>query len=177
MNHPPVKSVRYWGEKSVELTIAAILAFFLMVVVQNRQEAAKLELDASEWFVVNSIYVPDHEVGANPSMIYDRSILQGHRGFWVVEAQRQLVPGQAEFFNECSGSGVDNYSVNDIIPDSKVTWEWFFGKPCEVPPGLYRIEMTKDIAVPGYPVKSILPVYSNPFRVYPKGGLPSLEGK
>lgn len=172
MNKLPIKSPKYWGEKTVEIVTASIAAFILVSFLQSREDLEKSSVKAEDWFTVNSIYVPDHEVGANPIMVYDRSILETHRGFWVVEAQRQEAPGVARFFNECSGSGVDNYTETDLLPEEGVSWSWFFGRPCTVPPGLYRVEMTKDLSVPGYPVKSMLPVFSNTFRVYPPGALP-----
>lgn len=162
----------FWGEKTAEIVVAGVAAFALVWFLQAREDRERAGVQAEDWFVVNSIYVPDHEVGSNPVMIYDRDILKTHRGFWVVEAQRQEAPGVARFFNECSGSGVDNYDTSDSIPDDGVTWTWFFGRPCEVPPGVYRIELTKDLSVPGYPVKSLHPVFSNTFRVYAPGTMP-----
>jgi hypothetical protein len=163
---------RFLMEKGAEVAIAALVAFGLLTLLQARQEAAQEQIVAEEWFRVNEIFVPDHEVGSNPLMIYDRDIINGHRGFWVVEAQRQITPGQASFANECSGSGVGNYGEEDVLPEEGVKWEWFFGRPCVIPPGIYRIEMTKDLSVPGYPIKAMRPVYSNTFRVYPPGRLP-----
>lgn len=173
MKKNDLKSPLYWGGKSVEILLAGAAALGLVLFMDAQREAEKSDVKASDWFVVNDIYVPDHEVGSNPLMIYDRDILLAHRGFWVAEAQRQTVPGEARFFNECSGSGVDNYDKGDFIPDDGVRWEWFFNRKCEVPPGVYRIELTKDMSVPDYPVKTMRPEYSNTFRVYPKGELPS----
>ena len=167
-----MKTIGYWVEKSMEVAIAGVAAFGLLTFLEAQQRSEKAEVVASEWFVVNEIFVPDHEVGSNPLMIYDRAILQAHRGFWVAEAQRQTRPGQALFSNECSGSGVDNYGVADVLPEDGVSWEWFFGRPCPVPPGTYRIEMTKDLSILGYPIKAMQPVYSNVFHVYPPGELP-----
>lgn len=173
MTHKPDRrSVRYWAEKGTELTVAAVAALGLMVFMQSREEAAREAVEASDWFVVNDIFVPDHEVGSNPLMVYDREIKGTHRGFWIVEAQRQDRQGETVFVNECSGSGVDNYDTADSLPEAGVTWTWFFGRPCPVPPGIYRLEMTKDLAKPGYPVKSMRPKYSNTFRVYAPGELP-----
>lgn len=173
MNRDTLKSPAYWGGKVAEIAVAGAVAFGLIVFMEARKEAARGTVTARDWFVVNDVYVPDHEVGSNPIMIYDRDVVEDHRGFWVVEAQRQTVPGEARFFNECSGSGIDNYAKSDIIPNDEVAWEWFFGRPCPVPPGIYRIEMTKDIIVPGYPVKEMQPAFSNTFRVYPRGELPN----
>lgn len=167
-----LRSPRYWGGKLIEITVAAAVALGLILYMEARHEAERQQVTAEDWFVVNDIYVPDHEAGSNPIMLYGREILEPHRGFWVVEAQRQVVPGEARFFNECSGSGVANYDKSDTIPEDEVTWEWFFDRPCAVPPGIYRIEMTKDMSVEGYPVKSMRPKYSNTFRVYAPGTMP-----
>lgn len=150
--------------------MALVISVGLITYVNAVQEDRQLSVPAEAWFTVNSIYVPDHVEGSNPIMIYDRTIIEPHRGFWIAEAQRQAEPGVAKFFNECSGSGVADYDLEDVIPANEVEWSWFFGRKCEVPPGTYRIQMTKDMVRPDWPVKSMKPVYSNVFRVLPRGG-------
>lgn len=169
---PNLRSIRYWVERGTELMVAGAFAIMLMMFLDSREEQRKMEVPPSDWFLVNDIFVPDHEVGSNPLMIYDREIRDTHRGFWIVEAQRQSSQGDSLFENTCSGSGVDHYDVADVLPEEGVRWEWFFGRPCPVPPGVYRLELTKDMSKPGYPVKAIPPKYSNTFRVYPVGELP-----
>lgn len=165
-------TARYWGAKTVEVAVASAVALVLMLYLQARDQAAMNNVRPEDWFVVNSIYVPDHETGSNPLMIYDRTIFVEHRGFWTVEAQRQVEPGQALFFNECSGSGVSQYDLTDTIPNSAVSWTWFFGRDCVLEPGIYRIAMSKDMVVPGFHVQRMPTVYSNVFRVYARGELP-----
>lgn len=172
MNKPDMKSPVYWGGKLIEIMMAGAVALGLLIFLDAREKQQRDSVEASDWFVVNDIYIPDHEVGSNPLLIYDRTVIEPHRGFWVVEAQRQTVPGEARFFNECSGSGVDNYDMVDLIPEEGVRWDWFFGRDCTVPPGTYRVEMTKDMVKPGYTSKTMLPEYSNTFTVYAPGTMP-----
>ncbi len=168
----PAKTWKFWVSRAMETLIALGLAAFIITIWEYRDAEQRASIPASEWWIVNDIYVPDHEVGSNPDMIYDREILVAHRGFWVAEVQRQD-PNQWKgvFFAACTGSGVNDYDVDEGIPNDTVSWEWFFGRPCAVPPGTYRIQLTKDMTVPGYPVKQSKN-YSNTFRVLPRGEKP-----
>lgn len=167
-----VSSLRYWALRLAESLIAVGLAFVFITLMEYREDQRKLDIDAADWWQVNDIFVPDHEAGSNPNMIYDRTILHPHRGFWVVEAQRQNVDMQGGVFGAaCTGSGVNDYDMEDVIPGNTVTWAWFFGRPCAIPPGVYRLQLTKDMTVPDYPVKSARN-FSNVFRVYEPGTMP-----
>jgi hypothetical protein len=118
---------------------------------------------ADAWFRVNEIFVPDHERGSNPSMIYDRMILEPFRGFFVVEVQQQLENGL--WFSACSGSGMSDYEVGEAIKDSTVTWEWFILRACPVPPGTYRLRVSWELKKLGWPSKEAVAL-SNVFKVY-----------
>lgn len=166
-------NLKTWSVRLAEIAAAGILFVGVSSAIDYRKDAYKRDVQPTEWFTVNDIYVPDHEVGDNPGMIYDRTIGEDHRGFWVAEAQKQVPSETTVFFNECTGSGVADYETSDVIPGDTVTWEWFFGKPCQVPPGTYRIQLTRDMTKPDWPVKRGKPAYSNVFRVYPRGKMPN----
>lgn len=163
-------SWRWWMTRMGEIVIALALFYITVSLMEYRDAVSKADVPASDWFVLEEIYVPDHEVGSNPSMVYDRDILVDHRGFWVAEAQRINPDGQNGVFrNACSGSGVDDYDKDEVLgKDDAVSWEWFFGRPCTIPPGTYRIQLTRDMTKPGYPVKQMRG-WSNTFHVYAPG--------
>jgi len=73
----------------------------------------------------------------------------------VAEAQRVNPDGRFGVFETaCTGTGVNDYGVEDVLGENNaVSWEWFFDRKCEVPPGQYRIQLTRDMRVPDYPVK------------------------
>ena len=116
----------------------------------------------SDWFEVDEIYVPDHKAGSNPLMIYDREVNRDFTGFWIAEVQR-VKPG-ALFQHECSGFGTSQYSTDETIENNEVTWEWFLGRPCAIPPGRYRLRVSYTLKVAGWPEKD-LTVTSNVFTV------------
>lgn len=159
---------RWWGARITEVFIALALAYLTINMIEYREAVSKANVPASDWFELHEIYVPDHTVGSNPKMIYDRSILIGHRGFWVAEAQKVDPDGREGLFqNACTGSGVSDYDLDDALgPDNEVDWNWFFGRPCVIPPGTYRIQLTRDMTKPGYPAKQDRG-YSNTFHVLP----------
>ena len=69
------------------------------------------------------------------------------------------------FQNACSGSGVDDYDMGEVLGlDNTVNWSWFFGRPCRIGPGTYRVQLTRDMTKPGYPVKQMRG-WSNTFYV------------
>lgn len=159
---------RWWGARFTELFIAVALAYITINVIEYREAVSKANVPSEDWFVLNEVYVPDHVVGSNPNMIYDRDILIAHRGFWVAEAQSVSPDGREGLFkNACTGSGVDDYDPSDVLgPEDTVDWTWFFGRPCVIPPGTYRIQLTRDMTKPGYPVKQDRG-FSNTFHVLP----------
>lgn len=146
-----------------------LAATLLFLIFEGQQEAEKERVPASDWFVVHDLYVPDHAKNQNPFMQYNREILEDHRGFWIVEVQKQVDRGSGVFQNQCSGSGVDNYDTRDALPGGAVKLDWFLGRDCDLPEGHYRLELTKTMVKPGWPAKSIKPAYSNVFEVYSKG--------
>jgi len=163
---PNWKHWTWWTSRLLEGTVAIALFYVSINLIEYRDAVQREDVPAEDWFVVNEIYVPDHPAGSDPMMVYDRDILSTHKGFWVVEAQIVEPAGRVGVFqNACSGSGTDEYDVNEVLsPNHEVKWSWFFGRPCTIPPGTYRILLSKDMTIPGYPVKSMKKT-SNTFHV------------
>ena len=166
-----VSSWRWWGSRFTEAFIALALFYLSVNLIEYREAVRKADVPAEAWFVLDEIFVPDHEIGSDPGMIYGRRVLTDHRGFWVVEAQRVNPDGREGVFQHaCSGSGVDDYDTEE--DPREVSWTWFFGRPCVVPPGTYRVQLTRDMTIPGYSVKQMRG-WSNTFKVVPVGELPN----
>jgi len=166
MNVAAIYNWRWWVSRAVELSIALLVFYVAVTLYEYREALKRADVPPEAWFELAEIYVPDHDEGSNPDMIYDRAIYVAHRGFWVAEAQRVDPDGREGVFqNYCTGSGVADYDLDDVLGnDNEVTWEWFFGRPCTIPPGQYRIQLTRDMTIPDWPVKQTRH-HSNVFTV------------
>lgn len=154
----------WWRNRLFEISIALMLTTTVVHLSTSINTRQKELLPPSAWFEVTDLFVPDHVSGSGPEMIYDRKIRENFVGFWVAEVQRRTSNGL--FTNACSGSGTDEYDPTDFIEENVVEWEWFFGKPCAVPPGEYRIKATYMMSRAGWPEKRTSAV-SNMFTVLP----------
>lgn len=148
----------WWKDRFLELSLALLVFTIVVNLLEHRrelQERRDRELFmATDWFAVHEIFVPDHEQGGNPLVVYDRTIYEPFVGFWVAEVQRRDgTPAQSTFFNACTGSGTATYGHSDVLPEEGVSWTWFLDRPCEVGPGQYRIVVTYDLHIEGYPIK------------------------
>ena len=145
------------------LAFVASTAFVAGLISQKLRS----DIPAENWFVVNSIYVPDYRLGENPTMTYDRAIKEPFLGFWVIELEREVEGEPGRFMLYCSGNGVNDYQVTDYIPKNTVTWQWFIGKSCTVTkPGRYRLRGSWRLRRPDWPDKNVV-AYSNVFKVEP----------
>jgi hypothetical protein len=172
----PEAPKKRWFEKASQWAtefVVAILLFYAVIQFSDRiEQRSRSELPASAWFKVNEIYVPDHVVGSNPPVIYDRVILENFRGFFVVEVQKKLDNGL--WWSACSGSGVSDYHISDALPaNNTVDWEWFVSRPCVVPAGIYRLRVSWEMKRSDWPVKSVVSL-SNEFLVVEPGVATSL---
>lgn len=145
-----IRSVSYWRHRIIEVLIAGISFFLITSYLDQREADGRAAVPASDWFEVSELFVPDHQRGSNPGMIYDRRAKVEFRGFWIAEVQRREDKG---FSTECTGSGVKEYRPGDFTTGIPVTWGWFLGRPCPVSQGTYRIIVSYDMFKPGFPVK------------------------
>ena len=131
---------------------------------------ARAALPASDWFEVRSVSVADFEEGDfTAPVVYDRVIRKPFTGTWVAEVIR--VPDN---FNACVGSGTNRYEASDEVPAAGVTFSWFIGTNCNLPPAQYTMRVHWDIKPSGYPDKEVS-LSSNVFTVRPKGSAPYLS--
>lgn len=156
----------FWRKRLLEIMVAFIAANLTVQFYDSIGKRQREALPSSAWFEVNEVYVPDHEAAANPTMVYDRVIREDFTGFWIVEVQR--IRGDGLFENACSGFGTNHYSVEEVIANNEVTWEWFIGRPCRVEPGEYRLRVSWSMKKPGWPEKEAV-AFSNQFTVTPAG--------
>jgi len=159
-------NIKWFRARAVEVSMALFIAYLTVNLIEYREAIRRADIPPTDWFVLNEIFVPDHEAGSDPSILYDRTILSNHRGFWIAEAQRVNPDGRMGLFqNACSGSGLDDYDRGEVLPKgNSVRWSWFFGRPCAVEPGVYRVQLTRDMSKPGYPVKQMR-AWSSTFTV------------
>jgi len=159
--------------RPLELTAAFTVVFLLTSYLDQREQDRFNSTAETEWFEVTELFVPDHEVGGNPLLAYDREIRKPFRGYWVAEIKsRDSHNSEGRFFTACTGNGQSDYGADDMLDPAKVTWEWFLGRPCDVPPGIYRMEVTWDMKVPEFDRVKRYTVLSNPFTVYAQKGPP-----
>lgn len=158
-----LRSVEWWRYRATEFTLAILLMTSVLYLIDYVQQSNRLNVPAANWFTVNDIYVPDFKLGEDPTMVYDRTIKEPFRGFWVLEVERYLPDGKSVL--ECTGSGVNDYEVADFIPKNEVRFNWFIGKRCEgLSPGKYRIRGSWKMRRDGWPEKQIIR-YSNDFTI------------
>lgn len=154
---------RLWVKLRLTEISVALLVVWLVIQISTFVHSTQRQLvNPSSWFEVREIHVPDHASGSNPQITYDRIILEPFRGFWVVEAQQRDDAGMIH--SACSGSGVSDYDPEEIIPGGRVSWVWFVGRACTLPPGEYRLRVSWDMTRPDWPVKQIVN-FSNTFLV------------
>jgi hypothetical protein len=146
-----MSKIEFGRRRIGEIAASLVIVFAVVQLSEAIGDRSRSTVPASDWFVVNEIYVPDHEAGADPRMIYDRTIKEDFVGFWIAEVQR-VKPGGL-FQHECSGFGVVPYTTDDTIENDEVSWSWFMGRDCDVPPGRYRIRATYTMKRPGWPEK------------------------
>lgn len=173
MNTTPRFVIPWFVIRPLELLVAVLVVFLLTSYLDQKERDRFDLIPADEWFEVTELFVPDHEQGENPLLAYDRVVKEEFRGFWVVEVKsRDAYETDGRFFTACSGNGASDYGPDAVIDPSKVTWSWFIGRSCEVPPGVYRLEVTWDMKVPEFDLVKRYTALSNPFRVYAPGTTP-----
>lgn len=174
MTYQTVFNPRFWLLRLAELGTASMLIFLFTGWINEREKIRFDVIPATEWFEVLEIYVPDHEVGDQPLMVYDRVIKVDFVGFWIAEVQNRNTEKGApvRFFAACSGSGSNTYEVGDYADPSKTDWLWFLGRPCIIPPGTYRIVVDYDMRLVGGERIKTYRAQSNVFRVYAPGTMP-----
>lgn len=132
------------------------------------EQAEKAAAPAQNWFEVSSVFIPSHEVGTDPVVIYNRTIKKPFQGRYVAEAHNVAAPN---IVVNCSGTGTYFYKPTDKLPET-ITLSWLVGRgqndPCVLPVGDYYIEFNWYIWPEGYQTK-FLEFRSVVFSVIPKG--------
>lgn len=94
----------------------------------------------AEYFEVSQLAVPNHVVGQNPVIGYERVIPRDFHGEWRGEVQ-DLATGQAV----CDNNGNWQYETTSIMPVGGFTLDWFMSKQCHLPVGTYRLQSCWDV--------------------------------
>ncbi len=88
-----------------------------------------------EYFEILQLAVPDHLLGENPVLAYERVIHKTFYGHWHAEVQT-LETYQAV----CVNGGDRLYDVIRKQPVGGFTLDWFMDTKCNLPAGSYRME-------------------------------------
>lgn len=143
-----------------EILVAGVLFFMALSIAPNFMVWWRSNSNPEDWFVVNQIYVTDHQQNEEPIFTYDRTIKKPFYGTWKVEVQ---VVEQGKMYTICDGEGNNEYKPEHTLPPD-ADMEWFVGTRCNLQPGTYRLAAYWHINVPNYPVMKYEAV-SNVFRV------------
>lgn len=122
-------------DQSMAVTIAALLFAAVTAITTWVTRVDTATAPASAWFTVDEFHVPDHSVGENPVIQFERTIKKDMTGRWSVETQ--LFSG-SRWVTVCRGSGVSNYTTDEDLP-RPITLDWYRGS-CDEKPGLYRLQ-------------------------------------
>lgn len=141
----------WWRQRLAELAVAIVIAIGIIYFSTMAVQQYRATIPPNAWIAISEIFVPDHKVGEDPLIIYDRTIRQDFTGMWVVEVQKEE-PG-ALFSPVCVGTGVTNYSTDVVLPERRVALSWYVGKNCNLGPGRYRLRSTWTIQMPDWPEK------------------------
>ena len=152
----------WWRTRFYELSAALAMASFVIVISQAVAERQKELVSASTWFQVNEVFIPDHPMGSDSVLVYDREVFEQFEAFVITEVQQQSENGI--WITVCSGSKIGDANPRESIENNTVSWGWFIGNSCAVMPGEYRLRVTYTMTRPGWPAKRIF-VLSNRFNV------------
>lgn len=139
-------------------TMAANQAEKVVIEEQLRLEA----LPASDWLVVNDVFVPDTVVGEDFNIFVDRKIKQPFDGHYFVQLRH--FPSNV---NACTAEAKTPYRP-DAELENPLTWSWWAFPQCEnyrPEEGQYRIHTQWEVDTGYAGVKEVSSV-SNVFTVH-----------
>jgi hypothetical protein len=90
------------------------------------------------WFDAH-VEVPNHRVGEDPEVRYERSITRNMQGLWTVEVLKNENGGWRE---QCQGDGLAPYSVTErgVVQMRLSTYTGIDVEDCITEPGLYLLQ-------------------------------------
>lgn len=101
----------------------------------------------SEYLEVRQVSVPNHPVGTDPKIVYDRTIHRDFRGTWTAQIQRA-----GDLKDVCVSDMTQNYFKDKPLPEGGATLSWFMFRECKLPVGVYRLhtcwEIYREQAIP-----------------------------
>lgn len=159
-----MRTLTWWWHRAVETVVALLAVYILTGALEQRNERILNDVPATDWLEIHELYVPDHKAGANPRLVFDKVVLKPFLGFWIAEVQQRGSTQEDEFASVCTGIGERGYAPSSEDENKEISWREFLGRDCTVAQGNYRIVLTFDIRVPGFPTKR-LRALSNVFTV------------
>lgn len=118
---------------------------------------------ASDWLVVDSVFVMDTTIGIPPTMHVDRHVKQSFEADWKVTVDRLLDTGR--YTRVCFAGGSGDYSPDRDLPKLLDLDWWTFPTKCTPAlPGKFRVTTLWTLHLGGGITKEVRQV-SNEFNV------------
>lgn len=151
-----------------EIIVAAFLATVLIVpwmTMNLINDISRLQVQMTEpddYLIVRGITVGDAIEGADPTLIYDRTIIRPFRGKWI--AGIFLLPNETGAnYGVCNNSGEVDYQPETTLP-AAVKLAWYIERDCELEAGKYVLKTTWEIKLPHGVIKYVRAT-SNVFEI------------
>ena len=153
-----------WREAAIGITLAASLIFAYDSLINLYRN----NIPVMAFFEVYEVFVPDHIVGSNPTLIYNRDIKQPFYGRFTIEVQELTYNSSNHFTLKtvCTATGAHTYTPTTFVGPREVTWNWFMEDQCDIiQPGTYRLNTTWSVIPEEFSPKTAVNV-SNAFTVF-----------
>lgn len=143
-----------------ETLVAGGMALVAVLVIEDKVRAF---WPASRWLEVRSLHVYDGWAGESPYMHVLRYIHLPFSGEWTATVVDVKSSTTKEVCPPAYGRTAYRVAAR-LPPDLTLSW-WREGKPCDLPPGRYRLVTEWRITAEGWPEK-VLRVESNIFEIH-----------
>jgi hypothetical protein len=140
VTHSMLKFAGMKGFTWRDLAPISVLFLVFLWVVDWTKQYQRDNAPVSEYFEVTQLAVPNHVVGQNPVIAYERFIRKEFSGDWRGEIQDLTTLEQI-----CSNAGTWQYDHDAQMPEGGYTLDWFMDKQCHLPVGTYRLQSCWDV--------------------------------
>jgi len=131
--------------------VVIVLSFIAAVKFTNREAN-----HPANWMIVSAVSVPDHRIGDDPMIVYDRTVFQEFDAQWIADVYS--VEGE-EIILLCTGDGFSHYDPEEKLGQVPL-YAWYLERECGLNVGNYVIK-TRWITTAGVIIRNT----SNVFKV------------
>lgn len=150
-----------------DIAMGIILALVVFLAASEGHRLVRAvslySVPAESFFEPIQLNIPDHVVGENPVIFYDRIIHKEFTADWTVEVQK--IQGDGSVLAVCTRYGHNIYQPEKGLPSTGPTIEWFLGEPCVYDAGTYRVVANWTIERPEAIGDVTTRIVSNVFQV------------